>query len=211
MDEPSPNKNQEVKVYLLNKKEDIDREKSLSGMDLYKEEVDSLIKVIQDSRELIYERRAKIKGVGIVYAEGKFLGLFDEAVDAYKLGLYYSTVALCSMAAERICYDYLDLSVIIMRGKVLSLESKAELYFLPLARLINFLYHAGVIDEKSKVVLHEINEARNKHIHPKMSSDVKKDALDVLNLLCEAIENLLSIFRDYDLENGKLKRKQEGE
>jgi hypothetical protein len=55
----------------------------------------------------MYNRRKKVQGVGIVYAEGKVVDLLNELFDCFVLGKYYAAIALCSMAAERMCYDYL--------------------------------------------------------------------------------------------------------
>jgi hypothetical protein len=144
-----------------------------------------------------------------VYAEGKMWELLQEAIHSYMLGHYYATIALSGMAAERICYDYIEFSEISINGKILSDEAKQELIWLPLRHLIDFLYKYGIIDEKSKKVLLQINDKRNAHVHPKMLSDPKKDAKEALNKLCNVAENLLSMFRFYDLVDGRfVKRSQ---
>ncbi|MDQ5869931.1 MAG: hypothetical protein M3530_09440 [Thermoproteota archaeon] len=53
---------------------------------------------------------------------------------------------------------------------------------------------------------HQINEIQNKHFHPKMR-DAEKGALEIVNLSCHVLESSLSMFRFYDLVDGKLIRK----
>jgi hypothetical protein len=198
-----------VRAIIINKRTDYERDLKQSGRDGWKEETEGLIRIVQDNYDSIYKRRKEIEGAGIVWAEGKMWKLFQEAKNSYLLGHYYATIALSGMAAERICFDYIDFSEIQINGKTLSDKAKQELINLPLRHLINFLYEYGIIDDKSKKVLHRIADIRNATVHPKMLSDPKKDAIEVLNKLCKVAENLLSMFRFYDLVNGRfVKRPQ---
>jgi hypothetical protein len=69
--------------------------------------------------------------------------LLQEAKNSYMLGHYYSTIALSGMAAERLCYDYIEFSQIRINGITLNDKAKQELINLPLRHLINFLYEYG--------------------------------------------------------------------
>ena len=204
---PEEQTEHQVQAFILNKKEDYERDLKKSGRDGWKEEIEGLIRLIQDNHDSIYIRRKEIEGAGIVYAEGKMWKLLQEAKNSYLLGHYYSTIALSAMAAERICYDYIEFSQIQIDGKTLSDKAKEELIYLPLNHLIDFLHECGIIDDRSKGVLHYISEVRNKHVHPKMKNDPQKDAIKVLNKLCNVAENLLSMFRFYDIVDGKFVRK----
>ena len=46
--------------------------------------------------------------------------LLDEAYKSFLLGLYFSTVSLCSITTERLCYDILEKSRIKINNKKLS-------------------------------------------------------------------------------------------
>jgi hypothetical protein len=196
-----------VKAFLLNKREDYERDLKDSGRDGWKEETEGFLDLIQNNHNSIYERRKEIDGVGIVYAEGKMWELLQEAKNTYMLGHYYSTIALSGMAAERLCYDYIEFSQIQINGTTLNDKAKQELINLPHRHLINFLYEYGIIDVKSKSILHKIANKRNEHVHPKMSSDQKKDAIEALNSLCKVAGSLLSMFKFYDLVDGKFIRR----
>jgi hypothetical protein len=193
----------QVRALIINKREDYERDLKKSGRDGWKEETESLIRIVQDNYDDVYKRRKEIEGAGIVYAEGKMWELLQEAKNSYLLGHYYATIALSGMAAERICIDYIEFSEIQINGKTLGDKAKQELIYLPQNHLIDFLHKCGILDDKSKGVLYDISEIRNRHVHPKMLSDPKKDAIEVLNKLCKVAENLLSMFRFYDLVDGR--------
>jgi hypothetical protein len=155
----------------------------------------------------IYSRRREIKGVGMVYAEGlKFADLLAEAVQAYMLGMYNSAISLSCIAAERFCYDFIDISNIALNSSELNNKAKAYLYKIPLTGLIEFFEDLNVIDKKGRDLLMTINNIRNDYLHPKMKSpqDLKKDSLKTLNLMCELAKHRLSILNFYDIVNGKL-------
>lgn len=196
-----------IKILNFNKKYDILNSMKKGGPDLFQIEVDNLIHSLQNNRQKIYERRREIEGVGMVRAEGKYIILLQEALQAYQLGLFYSTISLSAMAAERICYDYIDFSEIIINGKALNDAEKHDLYNIPLTTLIEFIFNLGLIDNKSRSVLLQINTIRNQHVHPKMNEDEKKDSIKVLNLLCKVTDSLLSIFRNHYIKDGKLIKK----
>jgi len=110
-----------IKIWLFNEKEAIERVLKESGEDMFQQEVDYFVQRIIDDKTHIYSRRSDIKGVGMVYAEGiKFADLLSEAIHAYMLGMYNSAIALSCMAAERLCYDFIDISNITLNSKQLN-------------------------------------------------------------------------------------------
>ena len=202
----SEEKEHVVKAFLYNKKEDYQRVLDQSGSDYWRQEVDQMVEGIPRARDEMYDRRKRIDGFGLIYAEGKVVDLLNELFDCYVLGKYYATIALCGMAAERMCYDYLDYSDIKINNKTLSEIEKEELYNIQYIKLLDFLLKIGILDVKSRTILAKINDIRNRHVHPKMKgADV--DSLEIINLLCHVLEDRLSISKFYDVVNGKLKRK----
>lgn len=64
--------------------------------------------VLEADKTQIYSRRRDVHGVGMVYAEGKVADSLAEAIHAYMLGMYNSAISLPCIAAERLCYDFID-------------------------------------------------------------------------------------------------------
>jgi hypothetical protein len=195
------------KIFVLNKKDVYDKEFQDKGIDPWKEEVNAFVDKILNDKDDIYNRRKQIRGFGAIYAEGKIVDLLKEVIASYNLGLYYSTIALCGMIAERLCYDIIDFSEMWSDGRRIDEHEKKKYYNLQLIELIDFLFEIGIIDDKNNKLLHRIRKIRNSHVHPKMISDLKVDALEIFNLLCEVIENLFSQFIFHHTRDNKYLRK----
>ena len=105
--------------------------------------------------------------------------------------MYYFTVSLTSLAAERLCYDLIENSEITFGGRVLDSNQKEALYHIPYSDILGFLYDMGVIDKKTKGNLFEINNIRRRYIHPTFEGDPMKDAIFTLNQLCKTIDLIL--------------------
>jgi hypothetical protein len=193
-----------VMTFLFNKKAFYERVLKQTGRDLRETEVGALIKSIADHEPTILQRRKQMRGCGHLYVHhGKIKNQLHELFTAYTLGFYHSTISLCGTIAERICYDFVDFSEVVMNKKSLDSEAKAIFYELPFRHLLEFLVAQDVIREKHAKMLHEIYNRRNKHVHPKKEGDVYKDATWCLNTLSKVLEDVFSMSRFYDLRDGK--------
>jgi hypothetical protein len=192
-----------VKVFLLNKKERFEYAVKETGMDIRKDIVKGLIKKIVESENEMYERRKNIQGFDLIMADGKVPALLMEAIDSYTLGNFFSTIALCGMTAERLCYDFIDFVDVRIGEKSLNDKQKQVLYKLPFHNLVEFFWEIGSFNERTKILMFEIAGIRNRHIHPTMVRPAE-DAINILNLLCKILEEKLSIFQFYDIKDGKL-------
>jgi hypothetical protein len=190
------------KVFLYNKVNVDERDDS----DYIRTEIHSLIDRISNSSGSMCERRKDIViGIlygGDVYAELKVIQLLTDVFESYILGKYYATVAVASMAAERLCYDFIEILDIKFGERTLTKEDKEELTYIQFNKLLSFLKKIGVLSDSDVSLLFQINEIRNRHIHPKMK-DVEKDATKIVKLLCELLEGRLSMFKFYDLVDGR--------
>jgi len=197
-----------IRIWLLNEKEAIEKVLKESGEDMFQQEVDRFVQRINDDKAQIYSRRSDIKGVGMVYVEGiRFADLLTEAIHAYMLGMYNSAISLSCIAAERFCYDFIDISNITLNSKELDNKTKSYLYKIPFTALVEFFADLNVIDKKAKKLLMKIgSNIRNDYLHPIMKSpqDLKKHSLDALNLMCELAKHRLSILNFYEIVDGKL-------
>lgn len=53
-------------------------------------------------------------------------------------------------------------------------------------------------------MLHQISNIRNEQVHPQKMESSSNDAIKILNLLCNVLEERLSLFKYYDLKDGEL-------
>jgi hypothetical protein len=105
--------------------------------------------------------------------------------------MYYSTVSLSSLAAERITYDMIEFSEISFGGRVLDNNQKKSLYRIPYSEILNLLNDIKIISKEIKYNLHDINMTRNRYIHPTLEGEPEKDAMSTLNLLCKTIDLII--------------------
>jgi|SRR5215211_4171252 len=131
-------------------------------------------------------------------ADGKVPTLLMEAIDSYIPGNFFSTIALCGMTAERLCYYFIDFVDIRIGEKLLNDEQKQILYKLPYNSLVEFFWKIGSFNDSTRSLMFQISEIRNRHIHPTMIRPAE-DAIKILNLLCKVLEEKLSIFQFYDI------------
>lgn len=193
----------QIKAFLLNKKERFEYEGKETGIDSRKDEVKALIKKIVESGKDMYERRKNILGFDFIMADGKVPFLLREAIDSYILGNYFSTIALCGMTAERLCYDFIDFVDIRIGEKLLDCEQKQVLYKMPFNGLVEFFYKIGSFNDITKNLMYKISDIRNRHVHPTMTKP-PEDAIKILNILCKVLEEKLSLFQFYDIKDGTL-------
>ena len=113
----------------------------------------------------------------------------DEAYKSFFIGLYHSTIALSSVASERLCYDILEKSVIKIGEKVVDNEQKKAFFRIPYAALIELLFNIGLITEQTKKDMNKINDIRQRYIHPILEGKLYEDAKQSLNLLCTIIDS----------------------
>ena len=83
-------------------------------------------KIIEDLYKSapILANASVVNGFGIIESDYKFIKLLDEAYKCFLLGLYHSTVSLCSVATERLCYDILEKSKIYFEDRELDNKQK---------------------------------------------------------------------------------------
>jgi hypothetical protein len=91
--------------------------------------------------------------------------------------MYYSTVSLSSLAAERITYDMIEFSEISFGGRALDNNQKKSLYRIPYSEILNLLYDIKIINKEIKDNLYDINMTRNRYIHPTLEGEPEKDDL----------------------------------
>lgn len=197
----------QIKTFLLNKKERFEYEVKETGVDSRKDEVKALLKKILESEKDMYERRKNILGFDFIMADGKVPFLLKEAIDSYILGNFFSTIALCGMTAERLCFDFIDFVDIRIGEKLLNEEQKQILYKLPFNSLVDFFWKMGSFNKDTRSLMFQISDIRNRYVHPTTVRPAE-DAIKTLNLLCKVLEEKLSIFQFYDIKDGELSLKK---
>jgi hypothetical protein len=131
--------------------------------------------------------------VGIIdVTNTNFISIFMESSLCYVFGLFYSTISVCGITAERLCMDILSRHTITLDGRILTLNELTSLFSIPHRNMIELLNVWKLINDDTRKKLHVINDIRNKYIHPDVIPDLelasgkgvlKKDALEILTTL----------------------------
>jgi hypothetical protein len=150
----------------------------------------TLEKSFKDDLDAMVDRWLEPPSLGVIdVTNTNFVPMFIESSVCYLYGLFYSTISLCGVTAERLCMDILARHSFMLDGKILTSNDLNFLFAIPHSHMINLLHGWGIIDERTKKSLYLINDIRNKYVHPDVipnlelpsgKSELKKDALDIL-------------------------------
>lgn len=158
------------------------------------------------------ERFLNRPALGVLPLREKFLQFWPKVVILYTNGLFYSTIVMCSIMAERMCYDLLEDSQLIVNSIVLSPKEKEKLFWMRWFQLTGLLYEWGLITEKTKANLNKIRKLRNEYVHPKTPGvlNPKDDAYEALKLVSEIIKTEMGPGPNarYAIQKGRLVRRK---
>lgn len=147
----------------------------------------------------IIERTKKLSNIRTTNTN-PCLNLLLESREAYTKGLFYSTIAMAGISAERYAIEISTKIVFKSSNKEISLEDLFER--LSQSQRIKILSELGLIGSEIKNELNEINKIRNKYIHPKRIGDLEKDALIIVNRMAKILE--IEFNENYYIKEGKL-------
>ena len=135
---------------------------------------------------------------------GFYSNLLNEAKYCYETGLYYATISMVGITAERFAIELSEQMKFEINKKNIS-ESNLFGGRLKQYRRLILLRKAGIIKSETYEKLDRIREIRNKYIHPKEVGDGKRDSLKVLKLFISVITSRFS--DKFKIENGKIKKR----
>jgi hypothetical protein len=110
--------------------------------------------------------------------------------------MYYSTVSLCSVATERLCYDILESSKITLDDTELDNDQKKAFFKIPYTALVELLNGCDLITDQIAKDMKKTNDLRQKYVHPLLEGDSAQDAKVSINRLCCIIDSYVSFKRD---------------
>lgn len=136
---------------------------------------------------------------------GFYSSLLEEATRCYEFGLYYATISLIGISAERFAIELSSqLNFEINDVKI----SEKDLFRRRIQRQelrLSLLEKSKIITPEIYKRLIEINSIRNKYIHPRDIGDIKKDSLKILKLFVEILN--LRFSDKFTIREGKIVNK----
>jgi len=142
----------------------------------------------------------------IVTPLGPFNTILDEARKHYVWGRFYSCVLVAGVTAERILRDLLRASLRVTSGDVaVPIPDVAAKHIdrLSMEDVREFLIKAGKLDSGLRKAAQQLAALRNKYAHGGGTAS-GNDARAAVDYLHEIVEGTVSVFRDYEIDEGVL-------
>ena len=143
----------------------------------------------------------------MLQASGKkneYIKLLHEARELYVEGKFYSCVTMCGVTSERIAKDILRRIVLVKKlDKTNPSKFFNHLDRIPMEIIRELIITAGVVDSQLRKAFTELSGLRDKYVHARKVSS-QKDAQKAFKYLNEIIEETVSVFKKYKIQQGKL-------
>ena len=142
--------------------------------------------------------------------EGEYLALLIEARNLFVAGSFYACVAMCGIVGERLSKDILRVSLLVRRDsrtEVPSATAFDQLEHVEVNGLVRFLKETGLLSPDAARAAADLGELRNKYAHAR-GNQPEKDALAAIKLLHKIVEDTVSVFKEFEVSDGKLVRRE---
>lgn len=150
-----------------------------------------LLSTFQSDLDQKVARAFDTKDFGPLPVVQEFVKFMPQLFQLYMYGMYYSTIALAGVTAERLCLDLLHMADIQVDKRTLSNKKKQAIARMHFVDLIDLLSKWKIIKGSTKRKLHAIRKTRNKYLHPRQPpfQTEKADAKHLVELTCEIAKN----------------------
>ncbi|MBI3127105.1 MAG: hypothetical protein HYZ11_05840 [Candidatus Tectomicrobia bacterium] len=131
---------------------------------------------------------------------GPHVPLLLEARELYRHGHFYSCVAMCGIASERIVKDVLGEGLAVRKDdEALDLPEEAipEIDRFELSAIARFLTKAGLLTPEARKAVLDLAELRNRYAHGS-GAKPREDALKALELLHDVVNRTVSLFAGHE-------------
>ncbi len=142
----------------------------------------------------------------MVHAPAEYTDLLAEAREVYTHAHFYACVAMCGIAGERILKDVLRAALRVAIGEAVRTPSASaldQLEYVEASAIARFLSRVTLITEDGAKAAEKLQQLRNAYAHAR-GKDAQGDALKAITHLHRLIEGSVSVFRTYEIENGRL-------
>jgi hypothetical protein len=141
------------------------------------------------------ERVWQLPTVVVHRSDAEYISLLDEARELFKMGYFYSCVAMCGIVGEKLIKDLLRTSIQVSRDGVPTIPSpKAfeELAKLNASSLVNFATETELISADTRKAALRLGELRNEYAHAR-GRNPQRDALEAIEKLHLVIDGTVSL------------------
>lgn len=136
----------------------------------------------------------------------EYVALLCEARDLFITGHFYSCAAMCGIVGERLVKDVVRASILVERhGRAVRPAEAAfnQLERVESSNLCRFLEKAQLLNSGAAKAADRLCQLRNRYVHAR-GEDAQSDAAEAIKLLHSVVEDTVSVFKDFEIENGAL-------
>ena len=133
---------------------------------------------------------------------GFYSKLLDEAKNCYLSGLFHASVSMIGIASERFAIELSEKLKFKINEKEITEEELFEGPIQKQWRRLNLLEKSGLLKPEYVKKLKDIDNIRNKYIHPREEGDAKEDSLKTLKLYIEILNSRFS--DEFTIVNGRI-------
>jgi len=151
------------------------------------------------------DRYWELPSIIVLNPDDKYRELLSEARELFVTGYFYSCIAMCGIAAERLVKDMFRASLIIQRNgkaEIPTNEAFDQLEHVETRGMIEFLKETGLLIENAANSAKSLGDLRNRYSHAR-GKVPQADAIEAIKKLHEIVEGTVSIFKDYEIKDGK--------
>jgi hypothetical protein len=179
----------EIDAYIHSSKEYYEKLSEPERKDFEKQVTQSLMRSFTRDLQLKAARFLEMPRIGPLPLLQKFMQLVPEVIMLYTNGYYYSAVASCGVAAERVCYDILETADMEMDNKPLTSRQKSQICRMNFSQFVNLLLVWGLIKKETAKLLEKLRLCRNRYIHPSFeNTNAKDDSIKMIRWLFRIVE-----------------------
>lgn len=175
--------------------------------DQSREEIATLLKGRFEQRlPSAVNRYWELPAIMLMNPDDQYRELLLEARELFVAGYFYSCVAMCGIVAERLIKDMLRTSLLIHRNGKTEIPTKAafdQLEHVEVRGMIEFLKEAGLLIENAASSAKFLGDLRNRYAHAR-GKVPQTDAIEAIKKLHAVVEGTVSVFKDFEIKDGRL-------
>jgi hypothetical protein len=181
--------NFEIDAYIHSAKDYYEKLSEPQKKDFEKQITQMLMRSFTHDLELKAKRFLELPRIGPLPLMQKFMQLVPEVIMLYTSGYYYSAIASCGVAAERVCYDIIETADVELDGRSLTFRQKSQLYRVQLSQFVKLLSAWGLVKKDTAKLLEKIRVCRNRYVHPSLENiNARNDSLKMITWLFRVVE-----------------------
>jgi hypothetical protein len=117
---------------------------------------------------------------------------------------------MCGIVGERLLKDMFRASILIQKAAIPASAALDQLERTGARAIAEFLSECGLLGDAAQQAAEKLQTLRNRYAHAS-GSNPQEDAISAIKFLHCIVEGTVSVFKDFELRNGKLVQRANGD